>query len=89
MRRDLMAAKDVFAEALEEVLEEWDGSGEPEDVLERALSASTEAEHGRRLLRHRKRLRNEHEASETPEEEAREHEGYEDEEEEDELPPLE
>lgn len=59
MARDLMAAKNVFADALEDALEEWDGSGAPEDVLERALSASTDAEHGRRLMRHRKRMRGE------------------------------
>lgn len=59
MPRDLMTAKNVFADALEDALESWDGSGSPEDVLEKALSASTDAEHGRRLLRHRKRMRGE------------------------------
>lgn len=59
MARDLMAAKDTFAEALEDALEGWDGSGSPEDVLEKALMSSTDAEHGRRLMRHRKRMRGE------------------------------
>lgn len=79
-----MAAKDTFSEALEDALEGWDGSGAPEDVLERALSASTDAEHGRRLLRHRKALRGE---KDEPEEEAPGEEPRP--EDEDDLPPLE
>lgn len=66
MARDLMAAKDTFSDALEDLLETWDGQGAPEDVLEKALSASTDAEHGRRLLRHRKAMRGEKDEPETP-----------------------
>lgn len=82
MARDLMAAKNVFADALEDALEGWDGSGAPEDVLERALHMASDAEHGRRLLRHRKRMRGETDEA-PPEEHGEECE------EEDELPPLE
>lgn len=84
MGRDLMAAKDTFSDALEDALEGWDGQGAPEDVLEKALMASTDAEHGRRLLRHRKRLRGEKDepVAEEPVEEPRP-------EDEDDLPPLE
>lgn len=88
MPRDMMAEKDTFAAALENVLETWDGQGAPEDVLEQALAAATDAEHGRRLLRHRKAMRGETDLPETPPE-GSEHE-YDDEEgDEDELPPLE
>lgn len=86
MARALMQSKNTFEDALEDALESWDGSGAPEDVLEQALAASADAEHGRRLLRHRKRLRGE--KDEAPAEEHGEdceprHE------EDDELPPLE
>ena len=84
MARDYMASKNVFSDALEDALEDWDGSGAPEDVLERALHMASDAEHGRRLLRHRKRMRGE--KDETPSEEPAEAECVE---EEDELPPLE
>lgn len=85
MARPLMSSKNTFADALEDALEGWDGSGAPEDVLEQALSASVDAEHGRRLMRHRKAMRGE--TDEAPHEEH----GEEclPEEDEDELPPLE
>lgn len=56
-RPNLMQSQDTFKDAVEALLEEWDGEGAEEDVLERALDMSADAEHGKRLRHHRMRMR--------------------------------
>lgn len=59
-RPNLMQSKDTFMDAVEALLEDWKGEGAEEDVLEQAMGMAADAEHGKRLLHHRKRLRGEH-----------------------------
>lgn len=73
-RPNLMQSEDSFKDAVEALLEEWDGKGAEEDVLEQAMGMAADAEHGKRLLYHRKRMRGEKDEPPAPmggEEEAR------------------